>query len=80
MDFMPLISAAFFLATTVSLIVRKRPRGLKVIIFVLVFLTALIRIEDNSIATYISFVAGDLSPTTLTLLCLLYTSPSPRDS
>ena len=75
MDFMPLISAAFFLATTVSLIVRKRPRRIKVIIFVLVFLTALIRIEDNSIATYISFVAGDLSPTTLTLLAVfLYQS------
>ena len=70
MDFMPLISAAFFLATTVSLIVRKRPRRIKVIIFVLVFLTALIRIEDNSIAAYISFIAGNLSPTTLVLLAV----------
>ena len=70
MDFMPLISAAFFLATTASLILRKRPRGLKAIIFILVFLTALIRIEDNSIAAYISFIAGNLSPTTLVLLAV----------
>ena len=68
MDYIPPLSAAFFFATIISLMVHKKPRGLKAIVFVLVFLTALVRIEDISIASYISFIAGDLSPTTLLLL------------
>ena len=70
MDYIPLLSATFFLATISSLFFRKKPRKLRVFIFVFVFLSALINIEETSIASYVSVMAGDLSPTTLAILML----------
>jgi len=70
MNYIPLISATFFLATVASFFFRKKTRGLQGAIFIVVFLMALIPIEDISVASYVTIVAGDLSPISLALLTL----------